>query len=135
MIKSKPLAVSLVLCGLMSLCVGCVSNTQTKQPSAAQFSEKVRVFEADMQARLQDLEMRLEMLQGQGLRLADDAQDKWLAASEVFEKTQESFRSKLQAARNQTWETWNAYREDLNKHWESVEAAFQDLKKAAGKRE
>ncbi len=127
---------ALLLCvGLLGISAGCGPSAQKGSASQAGFQEKIRLFEADMRAQAQDLETRLEMLQGRGLQLSDHAKDKWLEGSEVFGEKQEAFRTRLNAARSQSRENWIAYREDLNRRWGEVEAAFQELKKAAGKRE
>ncbi len=114
---------------------GCGSNQSTGQVPDAQFHEKVRVFEADLMARSQDLETRLELLQGHGLSLADEAKDRWLEASEKYSGAQEAFKAKLQASQNQTPASWNIHQRDVNEAWASVEAAFEELKTISGKKE
>ncbi|MCK5243509.1 hypothetical protein KAR34_13760 [bacterium] len=127
--------VTTFLCiGLLGIGAGCGPAPQTNKMSDTRFQEKVRVFEADMRAQLQNLEMRLEMLQGSGLRLSDQAKEKWLESSEQFAKTQDNFESNLNRISLQTQENWIAYREDMNRRWAAVEAAFKEFKKAVGKR-
>ncbi len=133
--NTNTLVTAFTLIGLLALGAGCGPRAQTQTMSDGQFQEKVRVFEADMLARLQDLETRLEMLQGQGLELPAESKDEWLESSETFENSRDKFRSELQSARYRTQADWNDYRDGMNKQWEAVEAAFQSLKRSAGKRE
>ncbi|MCD4814330.1 hypothetical protein K8S19_11635 [bacterium] len=133
--KKAAQTVTILLCVGLILGAGCGPAPQTNRVSEVRFQEKIRVFEADMRAQLQDLEMRLEMLQGRGLKLSDQAKEKWLESSDLFEKTQDAFRTQLETVSTQNQASWIDYRENLNKRWESVEAAFQELKKSAGKRE
>jgi hypothetical protein len=130
----KKLITLLVCLGLSVSIASCGPAPKAKKMSDASFQQKVRVFEADMRAQLNDLETRLEMLQGSGLKLSDQAKDKWLESSELFTNTQDDFESNLNRISNQTQENWIAYREDLTQRWTALEAAFQELKKAAGKR-
>jgi hypothetical protein len=117
------------------LAAGCGQNQQANPVSDGQFQEKVRVFEADMLARLQDMETRLDMLQGHGLNLSEAAKDQWIEWSGKFSEAQESIKSKLETARNQTSATWGAFQTELDQHWAALEAAFSELKKITGKKE
>lgn len=122
----------LAFAGGLALAAGCGPSAPTNTVSDAQLQEKIRVFEADMLARSQDLETRLEILQGHGLNLPDAAKDRWLESSEKYTQAQDIFRARLQSAHDQTQATWNAYQTEMLQHWEAVEAAFQELKKTAG---
>jgi hypothetical protein len=133
--KNNYLGIGIVLAGLLALTAGCGPSEQPNTASDAKFQEKARVFEADMLARSQDLETRLDMLQGHGLNLPDAAKDKWLEESEKFTNAQETFKAQLQNAHDQTPATWNVYQAQMNKNWDAVEAAFQELKKITGKKE
>lgn len=122
-----------ILC--VGLAAGCGSKPQNTSAGQAGFQEKVRLFEADMRAQMQDLETRLEMLQGPGLRLSEEARELWLESSDTFAQARVDFQSALERAEGQTQATWLQYREELDQKWTAVEAAFQALKRAAGKRE
>jgi hypothetical protein len=133
--RAKTLRFWLVLAGFLVVGPGCGPGEQPQAMPDARFHEKVRVFEADMLARSQDLETRLDILQGHGLNLPEGVKDKWLEGSEKFANAQEAFKTKLQSAHDQTPATWNAYQAQMNQNWEAVEAAFQELKKISGKKE
>lgn len=128
------LGISICVC-LIGFGLGCGSKKKSASMTPVRFQEKVRVFEANMRAQLQDVELKLEMLQGNGIKIPDQFMEKWLAGSERFEKAHATFIRKLDGIHSQNQETWATYRMDVSEHWNAVEAAFNDLKKAAGKRD
>ena len=75
--------------------------------------------------------MRLDMLEGGGLRLEPEARDRYLELGPVLEEKREAFARALAAVRDQQPATWPAYREKVNARWRELDAAFKELEAVA----
>ena len=132
-----------MLAGLVTL-VGCEQKPSDRTPSkvtsedvrrdagqavqtAAEFSEQTKdEFQKRLEARLEELDVKIADLREKGRDLKDEAKADWDRRLANLETKRDAARAKLAEVGQSSAEAWKDVQQGAQSAWDGLEQAFQD---------